>query len=86
MPTCRRRIKHGGLVATPQICIRISVGTSAMLAEGFPSFPQLLHANARAVPRSGQDRILANPLRFIIHLSSYQSKLYGVVKQPSKNK
>jgi hypothetical protein len=57
--------------------VRVSVGTLAILPEGFSWFsPQ---ANIRVVPRLGQDGISVRPLLFIYHLTS-QMYIVSILK------
>jgi hypothetical protein len=58
-------------------------GTPAMLIKGVPAFPQSLQPNARVVPRLGDDRVLPNPFRFIILVSSCISMVYGLATDNS---
>jgi hypothetical protein len=51
--------------------VRISTVTHIIMAENYGSLPQSLQANARIVPRWGEDRLLPNRYQRIIRLSSH---------------
>jgi hypothetical protein len=57
--------------------VRISVGTPAIFNEVFHNVPWTLQANTVIVLQLGHDRFLLNPLKFIIHQSSYHPPLFN---------